>query len=126
MGSGLGSVQLRWEEPLEDGGAELTSYSVYYRRTGVDTEWTKHSASLKYSQLSFEMSGLAHNSQYSFKVTAANVKGESAFSQTVHQYTSAVPSLLIEPALVPNSRTEDSIGIQMFEPGVSTSDVLGF
>jgi hypothetical protein len=74
-GSGLGSVQLRWEEPLEDGGAELISYQVYYRRTGVDTEWTQSAATLKYSQLNFEMSGLVHNTQYSFKVTAANIKG---------------------------------------------------
>jgi len=39
---------------------------------------------------------LEANKQYSFKITAANLKGESEFSGIRYQYASAVPTGLIQ------------------------------
>ena len=54
------------------------------------------------------------------------MKGESQQSEIRFQYTSAVPSGLSSPELIEGTRTESTVGIQMFEPSSSTTDVLGY
>jgi hypothetical protein len=40
-GSGLSRVLLAWTAPLNDGGAALTGYYLYYRPTGTSQLWLK-------------------------------------------------------------------------------------
>jgi titin len=74
--SDLGSVYLAWSPPLYDGGSPLSGYYVYYQKTGIETTWTKTSL-LSFALFEYQVTSLTTNSQYSFKITAANIKGES-------------------------------------------------
>jgi len=75
-GSGLSRVSLAWTAPLNDGGAALTGYYLYYRLTGTNLPWLK-SELISEDTNAHTISALDANRQYSFKITAANIKGES-------------------------------------------------
>lgn len=89
--SGLGSVDLAWTQPQYDGGSPLSGYYVYYQKTGIDTTWTKSSL-LSFALFEYQVTSLTANTQYSFKMTAANIKGESIQSGIKYQYAAAVPT----------------------------------
>jgi hypothetical protein len=72
------------------------------------------------------VAGLDPDTQFSFKITAANEKGESERSGIRYQYAGAVSTSLDTPQLVPGTRTLTSVGVEMFVPGVSTTTVLGY
>lgn len=73
--SQLGSVALQWTTPNSDGGSPLTGFVIYYKPTGTGS-WSTTSL-IPTSTLYYQVSGLSTNTQYSFKITAANVKGQS-------------------------------------------------
>ena len=79
VGSGIGSVTLSWTAPAEDGGAELLGYYIYFVKFGTQDPWSKTSL-VSDDFTSFEVTGLEQDLKYSFKITAANVKGESVQS----------------------------------------------
>ena len=78
------------------------------------------------SEVQKQVSDLTPNKLYSFKITSANIKGQSEQSGILYQYAAAVPSSLQQPQLIDGTRTWTSIGIQMFMPGSSTTDILGY
>jgi hypothetical protein len=59
-------------------------------------------------------------------MTAANAKGQSEFSGVQYQYASAISFSLLTPELIEGTRTLTSVGVQMFVPQLSTTDVLGY
>lgn len=77
VGSGLGTVSLAWKAPVEEGGAPVEGYYIYYRLKGSELIWSKSGLILP-SQNQQTVVGLTENVEYSFKMTATNVKGESA------------------------------------------------
>ena len=74
----------------------------------------------------YQVTSLAQNKQYAFKMTAVNAKGQSEYSAIRYQYAGAIPTLLTAPTLIQGTRTKVSVGIQMYVPGISTTDVLGY
>jgi titin len=86
VNSGLGSVTLQWREPSYDGGSELLGYYVYYKRTGVQEDWTVVDPMLTDEINYFQVAELEQDKQFSFKITARNNKGQSEFSGVRHQY----------------------------------------
>jgi hypothetical protein len=85
------SISLSWAAPLEDGGSEVTGYSVYYQKS-VDSA----SADLLLIQTdSTEMTveDLEVNTEYFFAVAATNIFGESVSSPAVNQMTDEAPPI---------------------------------
>lgn len=122
--SGTGTIDLRWDPPMYDGGSVLTGYFVYYRIAGADT-WEK--TSIISSVLNeLQLGSLTANQEYTMKIVAVNVRGESERSGIIYQYAGAVASDLTIPEEVPNTRTLSSIGIKFFAPGVSTTPPIGY
>jgi len=74
----------------------------------------------------YTLTGLISNKAYSFKIASCNEKGQSEQSGVVYQYSAGIASGLLQPQLIVGTRTQTTIGIQMFAPGESTTDVLGY
>ena len=51
---------------------------------------------------------------------------ESDYTESVRQFTGAVPSSLAALNVVTGSRTSDSLALSWGVPGVSSTDVLGY
>ena len=128
-GSGIGTVSVAWSAPREAGGAALSGYYFYYQTPAAlaiaPDAWLK-SVLVSPGLSQYALGGLAPDSLYKIKMVAENPRGESAFSSSVSQYASAVPSALAPLSVVAGSRTASSLGIRWAAPGVSSTDVLGF
>lgn len=72
------------------------------------------------------MTGLVVDVMHGFKIVGYNVKGESEQSGILYQFSAQVPTQLHYPTLIAGTRTWSTVGIQMYMPGLSTTDVLGF
>lgn len=69
------SVTLTWRAPGNDGGAPVTGYNIEYRDAAKPT-WER-AGSVDSTTLSWKQTGLLEDSEYVFRVTAVNRKGES-------------------------------------------------
>lgn len=122
--SASSSISLEWLPPRDDGGASLTGFFIYYKVAGA-VIWDK--SNLIASDLfHYQLIGLTADTNYAIKMVAVNVKGESEFTPIIYQYASAVPQALQQPQLVAGTRTTTSVQLQMYVPGVSSTDVLGY
>ena len=124
VGSDSGRIDLEWEGPEDDGGASLTGYYVYYKLSS-DVSFTQSSL-ISPTQLTYSLLALTSDQPYSLKLTAANIKGESIPSPLLYQYSSAVPSSLTAPVIIPSTRTSTSLSVEWAVPGVSTTSMLGY
>lgn len=70
------SVTLTWKPPGNDGGAPITGYNIEYRDVNKPT-WDR-AGSVDSTTLSWKQTNLLEDSEYVFRVTAVNRKGESA------------------------------------------------
>lgn len=70
------SVTLTWKPPGNDGGAPITGYNIEYRNVNKPT-WDR-AGSVDSTTLSWKQTNLLEDSEYVFRVTAVNRKGESA------------------------------------------------
>ena len=85
------SVKLTWSAPLNNGGASITDYNIYYSNTSVNNlPWILFSHS-PIIDLSINVTGLTNGTTYYFKITAVNSFGESYFSNMVSSAPSAPP-----------------------------------
>jgi len=69
------SITVEWSAPLSDGGAPITSYSVYHSRA-AGGPWTLHAANI--TTLATTVTGLTNGIPHWVRVTANNRTGESA------------------------------------------------
>ena len=76
---GDGSVSLSWAIPSKDGGASLTSYTIY-KRVG-DDEW--EAAGNTVGSTTFKDSKVVNGVEYWYRVTAENIVGEGPPSESV-------------------------------------------
>ncbi len=82
--TGINHVYLEWEEPLDDGGAPISSYHIYRNTTVGD--FVYHDT-VDASTLSYSDSAVVNGVEYKYYVTAQNMVGESPPSNQA----SAVP-----------------------------------
>ena len=108
-GSNTGTVSVQWQPPQYDGGSPLLGYFIYNKITGTET-YSK-TAIISSEVFDTTLTSLTANQQYSLKIVAVNVKGESNFSHVQYQYAGAVPSDLLPPTEMTNTRTFTSIMI---------------
>ncbi len=87
-GSSLGTVDLAWQAPADDGGVDILEYRVYQ---GPSPDALVHVATVDGSQTSYTDDGLATltPTAYHYAVTAVNRVGEGPASDTV--CTTAAP-----------------------------------
>ena len=77
-GAGPTALKVEWVEPY-DGGADVTSYDVRYKRTGTSS-WTQRSG---HAGLQYTIIGLTEETQYDVQVRAVNAVQASLWSNTV-------------------------------------------
>ena len=77
------SITLSWEEP-DLSGVSIVGYEVEHRKTG-DENFKKMEKS---EDLSYEVIGLAANTEYEFRVAAINIAGCGPYTDCVAQFTS--------------------------------------
>jgi fibronectin type 3 domain-containing protein len=93
---GDSSAQLKWEGPAHDGGLPIISYKVYRGLDidNIDTEFTLSSGAR-----TFKDTGLENGVTYYYRITAINMKGESARSSAV----------IVTPGRIPDRITQITI-----------------
>jgi len=74
------AVALSWTPPADDGGGQLTGYSVY-RRVGSDPETSL--ATIPPDTTVYVDLAVTNGTSYTYRVTATNPAGEGAFSNAV-------------------------------------------
>jgi fibronectin type 3 domain-containing protein len=89
ISSGDRFVHLDWNEPVDNGGAELIRYYVY-RRT-IDGSYERH-ASVDSLQTDFNDTHVNNGVTYSYMVTAENEVGESPPTEQVFATPKTYPS----------------------------------
>lgn len=72
------SCFLNWTKPEHDGGAKIDSYVIEMLKSGT-TDWIRVAENI--SLLEFFLKGLMEKQEYSFRVKAVNVAGESEPSE---------------------------------------------
>lgn len=122
--SDSGSISLAWSPPAYDGGSTVLGYIVYYQAYGEST-WQK-TVDIGAELTAYTVTSLTPDVRYALKIVARNIKGESERSHIYYQFASAVPKIYTEPSLIVSSRTDTSLNILMYAPGVSSTDVLGY
>jgi hypothetical protein len=89
VAGGNGNISLSWEPPEDSFGSALVRYRIY--RT-YDTDICVIHGSVPGHQLWFDDLYLENGRDYSYHITAENMKGESAPSRTVTTFPRTVPS----------------------------------
>lgn len=72
------SCFLMWTKPEHDGGAKIDSYVIEMLKTGT-TDWIRVAENIP--MLEYFLKGLMEKQEYSFRVRAVNVAGESEPSE---------------------------------------------
>lgn len=78
------SIDLDWDSPSDDGGADVTAYVVEYRKKGAGS-WTLFSSSVTRSEAT--VTRLDENTNYEFRVAAVNAAGQGSYSSTLSHKT---------------------------------------
>jgi titin len=79
---GNSQVRLSWNEPLDNGGASVTSYKIY--RNGVEIDTT--------TSTSYTSTQLTNGTTYNFSVASVNLVGTSPQSSSVSATPLNIPS----------------------------------
>ena len=80
------SITLSWQAPSEDGGADVTGYTVEWSPDGVD--WSELAANTP--ELSYEHSSLSVGAEYRYRVAAINTAGPSVWAELTQATDPAV------------------------------------
>ena len=119
-------INLKWDKPLNNYGSSIITYKVYYM------DITSSSSSIQSVETnsvitSYQLNSLTVDIQYKIYVTAVTYNGESPKSNSIIGYSSAVPSNLLQPTLVQNTRTSNSFQITCDSLSIiSTLSILGY
>lgn len=94
-----GSLTIEWDLPEDDGGSDITSYTVSYR--AVSAAATVSAIELFSSTTQTTISGLVASTQYSVRTAATNDigRGDLGPSDTFTTTAATVPSQIPAPAL---------------------------
>lgn len=107
------SLELGWEEPLDDGGADITGYRIQ-AWDGTDKEWDTVVSDTGDDEDERAMTGLTTYTRYSYRVAARNSQGWSAFSQALSVATRrTAPG---QPGSVVTTATHDTASLTWNAP----------
>lgn len=119
------SIIISWDEPKEDGGGEITCYSVEKRETS-QSNWKMVCSSVV--RATFKIPNLVKGTQYQFRVRAENKYGVSealTSSDVVAQHQYKPPGPPGKP--VAYNVTSDGMSIQWEAPGFDGgSPIMGY
>ena len=104
VSAGDGSVTLRWDAPLSDGGSPITGYQ--YLRSGGS--WTTVSGGA--SARSKTESGLTNGTTYTFYVRAVNSVGGGS--------SRSIPGTPVEPVVIIDPDTDGTVSVSPESPRV--------
>jgi fibronectin type 3 domain-containing protein len=88
-GPGIGEIKLTWQAPSTNGGAAITDYKLYRATTSGGTYSL---AATLGNVLTFTDTALGHGATRYYKVSAANLVGDSAQSSSASGTTFDLPS----------------------------------
>lgn len=86
------TATLTWVAPTSNGGSTILHYRVYRNNVGI--------ANVTFPTLTYNVTGLAANTTYDFKVTAVNAAGSSVYSNAAVFTTSAVPGGIVQDPVI--------------------------
>ncbi len=88
---GVGGMSLSWNPPYNDGGSTIICYRVYRGTSSSTLLYLKNT-----TQTSIIDGGLSNGQTYYYQITAVNIVGEGAKSDTVHRTLSSPPGPLLD------------------------------
>ena len=94
------SVTLTWTAPSDNGGAAITAYLI--QRANDDGTWTDRATRPGSATTSWTDSGLTRSTEYTYRIFARNVAGDS-------DWTSATIVTLAQAPVVPSAPTAGSL-----------------
>jgi hypothetical protein len=118
--AGNAQVQLSWDAPLENGGADLTGYHV-------TCSCSASPVSLPASTTSYAWAGLANGASYTFVVRAVNAKGEGTASPTLAASPAPVPDAPANVAAQPagsDAGSASGVVVSWTSPATSVTNVI--
>ena len=106
-----------WSAP-NNGGSDITGYTIRHRQTGTTT-WTTSSSQ---TGLSYEIGSLTNNIEYEVQVQATNAAGDSGYSDSVKAKPCTVPSKP-SPSVTPADR---KLTVTWTAPDNGGCDITGY
>ncbi len=106
-----------WSAP-NNGGSDITGYTIRHRQTGTTT-WTTSSSQ---TGTSYEIGSLTNGSEYEVQVQATNAAGDSGYSDSVKAKPCTVPSKP-SPSVTPADR---KLTVTWTAPDNGGCDITGY
>ena len=88
--NGSNQIDLSWTAPADDGGADITSYRIYFSTTNGLT-WTILEGTTGSNATTWSHMGLSPATTLHYRVSAFNSEGEGPQSDTASAMTDAIP-----------------------------------
>ncbi len=118
LSSGNAKLNASWSAP-NDGGSDITGYTVRYKKTS-DTNWTTSSSQ---TDTSYEITTLTNGTEYEVQVQATNALGDSGWSDSAKDTPEAVPDAPTAPTL---SASDTKIDASWSAPSDGGSEITGY
>ena len=117
------SIEVSWSVPIDNRGAPITSYIIYWRVAGIDGNPDGVETSMRVTTTHFRIEDLRLDTRYKITVAAVNRLGEGERSATLIGRT-AVPMPLAPRQLRSTQVTGDSIEIRWIAPVNASSAAI--
>jgi hypothetical protein len=100
----VSAIEIRWTEPLSDGGSNITDYLVYWDEGRGTNEFVQIANTIGYLTYTIDAvkspEWFMGGAWYQFYVSAVNIIGESVYSDIVTVLAAEVPDQPDPPSLV--------------------------
>ena len=121
--NGENSIDLTWDPPSNDGGADVTSYELHWSADGAENSYSRLT-SPSASARSYTHSGLNPGDERYYQVRARNSAGWGEFSQPAYGQTlTGVPRA---PGLTVRANGSTEIKLTWTKPDDRGSDITGY
>ena len=121
--NGENAIDLTWEPPTDDGGADISGYEIHVSTDGSHGSFSRL-ASLAATDRTYTHSGLQPGDERYYQIRARNSAGLGEFSQTAIAATlTGVPT---SPGLTAQSNGSTEIKLNWTEPDDRGSEIQGY
>ena len=119
--NGQNAIDLLWEPPSDDGGADISEYEVYVSSDGTDSSYSSLT-SLTATARSYTHSGLDPGDERYYRLRARNQAGWGEFSEHASEVTlTGVPAA---PVLTARANGASEIKLSWTKPDDRGSDIV--